>query len=67
MGGAVELELPEVKIKAAVDGTVDGGTVVGGTDVVVEVVVVGPQAEFVGGSLRKGRPVLVEGSLRTEE
>lgn len=33
----------------------------------VDVTVWGPQAEFVGERLRKGRPVLVEGSLRTNE
>ena len=33
----------------------------------VDVTVWGPQAEFVGERLRKGRPVLVEVSLRTNE
>lgn len=33
----------------------------------VDVTVWGPQAEFVGERLKKGRPVLVEGSLRSSE
>lgn len=33
----------------------------------VDVTVWGAQAEFVGERLRKGRPVLIEGSLRTSE
>lgn len=33
----------------------------------VDVTVWGPQAEFVGERLRKGRPVLVEGTLRSNE
>lgn len=33
----------------------------------VDITVWGPQAEFVGQRLRKGRPVLVEGRLRTNE
>jgi len=32
-----------------------------------DVTVWGPSAEFVGERLRKGRPVLIEGSLRTSE
>ncbi len=33
----------------------------------IDIVVWGAQAEFVGERLRKGRPVLVEGSLKTSE
>lgn len=33
----------------------------------VDVTVWGPQAEYIGERLRKGRPVLVEGSLRMNE